>query len=41
MIFNSRAVKITASVEAAARGLLENKRAELVSALLGGGTLND
>jgi vacuolar-type H+-ATPase subunit E/Vma4 len=36
----TRAVRITASIETAAETLLEDKRAELVSALLGGGALD-
>jgi vacuolar-type H+-ATPase subunit E/Vma4 len=36
----TRAVRITASLETAAETLLEDKRAELVSALLGEGALN-
>jgi hypothetical protein len=34
-------MKITASVESAAASLLKEKRAELASALLGEGVLND
>ena len=38
---NTQAIKINASVEEAAQTLMKDKRAELVSALLGEGALND
>jgi hypothetical protein len=41
LVLNVPAVRIRASVEAAARELLEDKRAELVTCLLGVGALND
>jgi len=41
VIINSNSLRITASVENAAMKLLGDKRAELASALLGGGALND
>jgi hypothetical protein len=41
LVLDTPAVRIKASVEAAAAELLKNKRAELVAALLGEGALND
>jgi len=41
IVINTKAVRIFASVENAVSGLLKNKRAELASALLGEGVLND
>jgi hypothetical protein len=40
-VLNMSAVRIAASVEDAAAGLLDDKRAELAAALLGEGVLND
>ena len=41
IVINTKALRITASVEAAAVALLKEKRAELACALLGEGVLND
>jgi hypothetical protein len=41
VVLNMPTVRIAASVETAAAGLLEDKRAELAAALLGEGVLND
>jgi hypothetical protein len=41
LVLDTHAVRIKASVEAAAGELLKNKRAELAAALLGEGALND
>ena len=41
IVINTQTVKITASVETAARAMMNEKRAELAAALLGEGVLND
>ena len=41
VVINTKSIRITASVDAAADALLKDKRAELAAALLGEGVLND